>query len=137
MPNTIQPLYRHGLSLLAGLLAVLLVLRFMPNYPIAPCGIVLPKYGQLTHSESTSLGVYDVLSTPTNAKPVGAVTLMYHTNTHDESTQAIMTAQLAKLVHGVGGNAVEIRQFFFIPADLPSGPAVYLKGTVLQLPKGD
>lgn len=131
-----------GLSLIAGLLAVFLVIVSMPNYPISPCGVVLPKYGQVTQSKQEEgastkpVALYDVLSSPANARPMGAVTLMYHTKIHDRSTQAIMTAKLSELAHGVGGDAVEIRQFFFIPKELPSGPAVYLKGTVLKLSKG-
>jgi hypothetical protein len=128
-----------GLSLIAGLLAVFLVIVSMPNYPIAPCGVVLPKYGQIAQSEQASstksIALYDVLSSPANARSMGVVTVMYHTKTHDESTQAIMTAKLTQLAHDVGGDAIEIRQFFFIPKELPSGPAVYLKGTVLKLPK--
>lgn len=122
-------------TLIASLIATLLVaivVWTMPLYPWEPCGILLPEQGAKPPVVGP-MRLFDQMSAPTDAQPLGAVTMMYHSSSQGREAQEVFFQAINQLVTQQGGDGVVLEQFFFIPAEAASGPGLYFKGKVLRL----
>lgn len=123
------------ISVIIGLIAVAIVMFFMPKANYQPAGLILPAQKTMPASKPADINFYS--GAPATAQNLGSVRVTMHYSPEDQkAAQKAVMNKVRELAASVGANAVVVKIFgHTLPNVTPAAQAMYqFRGEAVFIP---
>lgn len=122
---------RSLISSTIALIVCAIIYVTMPNYYLAPQGIVLPTQGNYQPYQG-QVQLYTAWSRPADALTIGKITVEYHSKVNNQQAALRAITKAKQLAAKAGGNGL-VYSIEYSTASTPKGLAkLFIIGTVIR-----